>query len=355
MSGDFSAPSAPVPLMDILDAARFVPAAAAPAWRFRILDSNRVRIVVSLGGGSLFDRGHFATALAAGLLLETLRIAATGHGCVAIITTGEVRPDEVLAFDARFISQSYQTPDALYPCLTASRPSRKAFRTRALAAEEKAELEKAAGEAFECIWHDGARRRDAVAILRAVEQRCLEVPELTRSRYGGAAAKAMASLLARSHFGYRLACTAPGHGVLSLLGFDFSPGLCAGAHLSLAARTPPRHLLDYVRAGEALRRLTLTATQLGLAFDPSLTLLALLRSKNTDYLHSLYADLLGSSDLPDRVVWFGRIGERRSRDKAAPWSPRRALQDLIEPADAGAGESRRAPDALGQTGPVMIG
>jgi hypothetical protein len=102
---------------------------------------------------------------------------------------------------------------------------------------------------------------------------------------------------------------------------DLVPGLACAAHVALVAARPPAGIDDYVAAGRALQRFWLTATRLGLQFQPGYTPVIFARyaregraftasaramSHAQDVLARL-SRLLGAAEA-ERTVFMGRIG-----------------------------------------------
>jgi len=102
---------------------------------------------------------------------------------------------------------------------------------------------------------------------------------------------------------------------------DLIPGLACAAHCVLVAQRAPEALEDYVAAGRALQRFWLTATSLGLQFQPEYTPLAFARYaregvqfaasdraiQQAQAIRAALDRLLGS-DIAPRAVFMGRIG-----------------------------------------------
>ena len=102
---------------------------------------------------------------------------------------------------------------------------------------------------------------------------------------------------------------------------DLLPGLACAAHCMLVAKHAPAALEDYVAAGRALQRLWLTATRLGLQFQPQYTPLIFARYARTgvrfatsnralEHARQIQGalDRLLGSDVASRAVFAGRVG-----------------------------------------------
>src|SRR6185437_530693 len=102
---------------------------------------------------------------------------------------------------------------------------------------------------------------------------------------------------------------------------DLLPGLYCAAHVALMAATAPRVFDDYIAAGRALQRFWLTATRLGLQFQPEYTPLVFARYardgvrfsevpgavESAQAIRGRLERLLGESGAA-KAVFIGRIG-----------------------------------------------
>ena len=102
---------------------------------------------------------------------------------------------------------------------------------------------------------------------------------------------------------------------------DFVPGIACAAHCVLVAERAPATLDDYVAAGRALQRFWLTATSLGLQFQPQYTPLVFARYAREGVRFTTSAgaieqarrirvdvDKLLGPDVASRAMFMGRIG-----------------------------------------------
>jgi hypothetical protein len=122
---------------------------------------------------------------------------------------------------------------------------------------------------------------------------------------------------------------------------DLIPGLACAAHSVLVAQRTPVTLEDYVATGRALQRFWLTATSLGLQFQPQYTPLVFARyardavrfaasERALQQAQSIRAalDRLMGPDVAPRAVFMGRIGAGRPADAR---SVRLPLERLLQP------------------------
>jgi hypothetical protein len=127
--------------------------------------------------------------------------------------------------------------------------------------------------------------------------------------------------------------------VIPRIELDLVPGLACAAHVVLVAPDAPRTIDDYVAAGRALQRFWLTATSVGLQFQPEYTPLVFARYaregvpftgraaglRRASRVRAAVDRLLGA-DVAPRAVFMGRIGSGRA---AAARSLRLPLDRLL--------------------------
>jgi hypothetical protein len=109
--------------------------------------------------------------------------------------------------------------------------------------------------------------------------------------------------------------------IAARLELDLLPGLACAAHCVLVAPRPPAALEDYVAAGRAVQRFWLTATGLGLQFQPQYTPLVFARyardgvrfsatpdaMPQAEHILCVLEGLLGA-EVARRAMFMGRIG-----------------------------------------------
>ena len=351
-------------LLEILDLARWAPSGDnSQPWRFRVAGENCVDVIVPLERPSIFDHGHFATALSAGALLATLRQAASSHGYEVTITEGG-KTSSQLTYLATFVKNSAARNPALAEIIKKRSVCRTSYLTRPLRDDEKQALQTEAGEGFRVFWIEGPHKRSAVKVLCSAEKIRTFTPEVfqeyqrvidwknscSAEKMPGAAmglsraTQIFASLMFRSWSFHKLFNRVLGGYLVSLVTLDILPGFGCAAHFVLLADHPPETLRDHVKAGEAVQRVWLKATELGLVHQPAISPLAFARYAAEGRSFSAHPKALGwarevkaamKKMLEDRedlssVVWFGRIGEGQNQVSR---SLRRPLSDLIESSD----------------------
>jgi nitroreductase len=354
------------PLEEILDLARWAPSGDnVQPWRFAILDAAtvRVRLAAPLGGNPYEYRGGEPTLLALGMLLETLRIAASGWERSArweIVAASPSPTLRVTLAPAPGIAR-----DPLLAFVTLRSVDRLAYRRRMLTAAEVAALEAAAGARLRLEWHVARAERLALARLnaRATDIR-LRAPECfpihqhmidwthaqSPDRMPAAALGLPAAMLPMLR--WAMADWARMQRMNRLLGTggtalqtDILPGLAASAFF--LARRPAGaaapSLAQLLEEGAALQRVWLTATQLGLAMQPTLAMIAFAEHGARDAAFTADARLKGKARAlaaafwktlgaaPEEFAFVARIGEPRPRLHRVR-SVRLPLEALIEDA-----------------------
>ncbi len=278
----------------ILDLARWAPSGDnTQPWRFEIV--NDYQLVVhgfDTRDHCVYDLDGHPSQIALGALLETISIAATGHGLRASIQRRVDLPETTPTFDVSFEPDPQIQPDPLIPFITKRSVQRRPMRTRPLTPEEKRALEAAMGDAFRVLWLEGfgskwrtARLMFANARLRLTMREAYEVhrsviqwnarfsedkvPDqaigldpLTTRLMGWV----MQSWKRVEFFNTFLAGT-----LAPRIQLDLIPGIACAAHFVLMAEHEPRSIDDYVEAGRTLQRFWLTAARLGLQLQPEMT------------------------------------------------------------------------------------
>ena len=357
------APATPTPLRAIMDAARWAPSGDnAQTWRFEPAgpDELVVHLATEAGRNVYEYRGGEPSLLSGGMLLESLRIAATGQGRGTewhLESTGEPYRIRV-----SFPPRPGLAPDRLLAALPLRSVDRRAYRSRPLLPRELAALE-AAAPGLRVSWHLGirARRRFAGLGQRATDIR-LRIPEAFRvhqrvidwtrrhSPTGIPAAAVGLDRLTLRLMRWAMQSWPRMHGLNRLTGtlaaaaqLDLAPGLRCAGFFVLGAAEPmgeEDRTERLLRAGQEIQRFWLTATALGLAMQPNLATLifahygagglhftedAVARGKAVR-LAQAFREVTGAA--PDDVLFLGRIGEPRPRAPAAR-SGRRPLSDLL--------------------------
>lgn len=278
----------------ILDLARWAPSGDnTQPWRFEIVDERHVVVHgFDTRDHCVYDLDGHSSQIAVGALLETIAIAASGHGLQTHIVRRPDTPETHLLFDISFAADPGIQPNPLIPLIPLRSVQRRALRTRSLTSEEKQALAASAGQGWRVIWLEGpAGRWRAARLMFANAKLRLTLPEayavhrsviewnarFSEDRVPDQAVGldpltlklmrwVMQSWRRVEFFNTYLAGT-----LAPRIQLDLIPALACGAHFVIVAERPPETLDDHVAAGRAMQRFWLTATRLGLQLQPELT------------------------------------------------------------------------------------
>jgi hypothetical protein len=290
----------------------------------------------------IYDLDGHPSQLSVGALLETIALAATRYGLRAHIDRRADTPNDGPVFDVRLSEEPALAEDRLVPYIIERRVQRRPLHSRRLTEREKQDLASSVGEGFKWLWFERPRDRARVAWLNFASAKLrLTLPEAYRvhrdviewraksSERGipdaalGASAPtlmlmrwAMVSWERIAFLNRYLAGT-----VMPRIELDLVPGLACAAHCVLVADSAPRGIDDYIAAGRALQRFWLTATRLGLQFQPQYTPLIFARYAREGVRFATRDGAMGEAqrvrdavdrllghDAAPRAVFAGRIG-----------------------------------------------
>ena len=359
-------PSVRTEIEDILDLGRWAPSGDnRQPWRFRIRDVDSVEIeLVADPLPNLYDahRDGEPTWLAAGMLLETLRCAASlyGRGMDFAVLSGA--PASRLR--VQFPAAPELPADPLTGYISLRSVERRGFRRRPLTAAEKAALEASLPDDLAIDWHEGipalwrfgALNARATAIrLRAMEafevharvidwQRRLSPNRIPAGAVGlpGAMLPLMRWAMARRERMDLL--NRLGAAATTAWQLDRLPALRSAAFFVVRAagvsRAPTARPERLLRAGMGIQRFWLTATRLNLSVQPTLAPLIFAEHARAGLALSperalaprlgALAEAIEKLDHrpPEEVLFLGRIGERVPRLPSCR-STRLPLSELI--------------------------
>lgn len=328
----------------ILELARWAPSGDnTQPWRFEIKGEHEVVVHgFDTRDHCVYDLDGHPSQMALGALLETMRIAATGHGLRADVTRRAGMPDEKPTFDIHFVPDTTIQPSPLIPFITVRAVQRRPMSTRALTPEQKSLLEASVVPHYEIVWFEtpGARWKVAKILFNNAKLRLTmrEAYEMHRSVIEWNAqfsidkipdqavgvdpltAKLMQWVMRSwprvEFFNTWLAGT-----IMPRLQLDLIPGLACAAHFGLMAKKVPQTIDDYVAAGRALQRFWLEAARLGLWLQPEMTPLIFSRYNREQRVFTsnlsaralsvrLAADFKAfiGETFTNRLVFFGRVG-----------------------------------------------
>jgi len=359
------------PLTGVLDLARWAPSGDnTQPWRFAIEASDRVAVFGhDTRAHCVYDLDGHPSQISLGALLETIALAATRFGLDTRIERRHGSSDEAPIFDIRFLQAPGIAEDALVSQIRERRVQRRPLHLRRLSESDKAALERAVSGGFQIRWFEGASRTK-MAWLNFISAKIrLTIPEAYRVhrdviewRAGSSADRipdaalgasaptlmlmrwAMVSWKRLSFLNRYLAGT-----VAPRIELDLVPGIACAAHCVLVAERAPTSIDDYIATGRALQRFWLTATSLGLQFQPQYTPLVFARYARAGVRFSAIAhateqaeavraalDRLLGPDVASRAMFMGRIGAGKPAEAR---SMRLPLERLMQPDVDRKGES----------------
>lgn len=278
----------------ILNLARWAPSGDnTQPWRFEILDERHILVHgFDTREHCIYDLNGFGSQLAHGALVETISIAASGFQLRAEISrradTRETHP----LYDVKLYPVGQMPPDPLLPFIEHRCTQRRSLHIQSLTQREKQALATNLGNSYTVLWIEGWRGRWAISRLLFASARIrLTIPEaydvhraviqwnaqFSEDRMPDAAIGldpvtlrlmqwAMVSWKRVDFLNTYLA----GH-LFPRIELDLLPALRCAAHFVLIRNEEPQGIDDHVEAGRALQRFWLTATQLGLQFQPEMT------------------------------------------------------------------------------------
>jgi len=281
-------------LVRILELGRWAPSGDnTQPWRFEIVDDGLIRIHgFDTRDEVVYDFAGHASHIAHGALLETLRIAASAHGCAASWVLRPDGDDRQPVYELHVRRAEGLVVDPLFPFIEQRVVQRRPMRTTPLTAEQRRALAASVGDGYELRLFETFPARAAVARLlwdnALIRLTCPEAFEVHRQVIEWGArfsedripeqavgvdpltARLMRWVMkswARVDFfnKYLMGTVAP------RIQLDLLPALGCAAHLCLIARQRPASMLDYVGAGVAMQRLWLTAHAVGLHLQPEMT------------------------------------------------------------------------------------
>jgi hypothetical protein len=335
----------PEPARSVLDLARWAPSADnTQPWRFEVFDGYRFAVHFhDTSDHCVYDLDGRISQTAWGALLENIVIAASAHGCRAVLAERADCDQATPIHDVTLEPDASVRPDPLAPEVTARSTQRRPLSTSPLTRVERDALEASVAPAFRVIWTErlGARLRMARLLslngkLRLVLPEAFEVHrsviewnsaasedripdravgldplllKVTRWAFGS---WSRIEFLNRYLFGT----------VLARVELDYVPAILCAAHFALVAQAPLRSQADFIRGGRAVQRFWLTAEHLGLRFQPSVSPLVFARFEDdgrryTSSTHAMtlarkveseLSEMLGGTAVRAATVFAGRLG-----------------------------------------------
>ena len=363
----------------ILDHARWAPSGDnIQPWRFEIVDEDRVIVHLTTQPDDLYDyRDGEPTLLSGGILLESMRIAASRWG-LGLEWQYQGRQDSIHRIAVSLPKMPGIAADPLLSYLPLRSVDRRPYRLRRLTASQKARLAAAVGPDMQIEWHESLGQRWRMARLGAkatairlttpeafpIHRRVLDwehqysttgIPAAASGISGPSlwlmrwAMQSWPRMRLLNRFGGTLA------GALQM---DYLPGLFSAAFLTLrcTSRAPDRASL-LLESGGAIQRFWLTATALGLAVQPNLAPLCFAKHSMDKTVFTADRRLQNKAarfavlaerrvpGMSESMIFWGRLGTPQTRTPKVR-SVRRQLGELVvgavSPSEQGSSDRPRA-------------
>ncbi len=281
-------------LRQILDFARWAPSGDnTQPWRLEVAGDYLIRVHGhDTRDHVLYDFDGHPGHIAHGALLETLRIAATSFGLKASWTVASSGEHRTPIYDVTLAPDPTLKPDPLFASITTRTVQRRPMQTTALTDLQRQALLNAAGPDFTVELFEPLSQRLKIAKLlwnsAHIRLTCPEAYPVHRdiiewnARFSKdripdqavgvdpATSKLMKFVLESwervDFFNKYLLGTIPPR-----IQLDWLPAVCCAAHLLVRPNRAPTQLEDWVKLGETVQRIWLTAAAQGLHFQPEMT------------------------------------------------------------------------------------
>lgn len=328
----------------VLQAARWAPSGDnTQPWRFEVRGAGELIVHGrDTRDWCVYDLQGRASQIAVGALLETISIAASQEGLSARFELTPESTDTHPMVRVLFVTQASIAPDPLGQVIEKRCTQRRPLAWKALETHHRDALERSPGPGYRLVWLEGLTHKASMSKLLflnakirltiqeayAVHRRIIQwdagfsedrIPDRALGLNPVAVRLmkwAMQSWTRVEFLNRYLAGT-----LLPRIELDLLPGLGCAAHFFLVAEQPPSDLAGYLGAGRAMQRLWLTATALGLQFQPEMTPLIFSHYTRDAVpftrdepargqaakLRKGLGDLIGADNL-DASVFAGRIG-----------------------------------------------
>ncbi len=339
--------SSDTPVARILDLARWAPSGDnTQPWRFEILNAHNFLIHIhDTADWCVYDLDGRASQTAVGALLETIQIAASGEGLSADFNYKKSADAGYPVIEVELLDAPERSPDPLLPFIKIRCTQRRAFSTKPLTAFQKQQLEASVGEGFRLIWLEGTHNKWQMARLlfknaqiRLTIKEAYEVHkriidwnrQFSKDKIPEQAVGLDPVTIKLMHWAMQ-----SWERVQTLNKFfagtwlprfelDLIPALRCGAHFIIVSDSKLETSEQYFQGGRALQRFWLTATELGLQFQPEMT--PLIFSRYIAQAQTFTSDVKAASkaeqlsvqltelirDNAQQRVFMGRIGSGKS-------------------------------------------
>ena len=282
-------------ILKILDLARWAPSGDnTQPWRFQVDDDNHLVIHGhDTRGWCVYDFNGYASHMAHGALIETIGIAASGHGLDMQWSIRDGSSETRPLYDIFFVDAANgRREGSLRATIEKRSVQRRAMKRRKLSQQEISALTESTGTRYRTRFFQPLRQRISVARLlwgnariRLISPEAYEVHKRVIqwrerfSEYGipeqavgvdPLTARLMQWVMQswrRVEFFNRYF----GGTIVPRIELDLVPALACSAHVLLATDNRLDSLENRVRAGMAMQRFWLTASSLGLQVQPQMT------------------------------------------------------------------------------------
>ena len=159
--------SDPGAMAQILDLARWAPSGDnTQPWRFEVQDAAHLVVHGSdTRTHCVYDLDGHPSQISLGALIETIAIAASGHGLRVSIHRRDGLPETLPSFDLRFTPDPELRPSALISAIPLRSVQRRPYSARALTEAEKQALEASLGPGYQLRWFEGLASKWQMARL----------------------------------------------------------------------------------------------------------------------------------------------------------------------------------------------
>ncbi len=332
------------PIERIIDLARWAPSGDnTQPWRFELVDEAMFLVHAwDTRDQCVYDLDGRASQTAVGAMLETISIAASGEGLEVEFTRRPDVPETNPVFEVRFYPVPELKPSHLIPYIRTRVTQRRPFTPTPLTSKQMAELNAAVGSGYRVVWiSDRNRKWQMAKLLFQSANIRLTIPEayevhrrviqwdarFSEDRIPDQAVgldfvtlKIMRWAMhswKRVHMLNRYFAGT----LIPRVQLDLVPAMRCAAHFVIVSETELDDMDDYLEGGGALQRFWLTATALGLQFQPEMTPLIFSRyaSESMEFTSDNDAitaaqkiaveleGIIGDAKL-ERAVFMGRVG-----------------------------------------------
>ncbi len=352
---------------EIIELARWAPSGDnTQPWRFEIVDDKHMVVHgFDTRKDCVYDfRGH-GSHLAHGALLESISLAASGHGLKANISYRTESHAEHPLFDVIFTEEPNLHPDPLLLFIRDRSVQRRPYSTRSLTHDEKKTLTASVEPLYQIEWLEGLPLKLQMAKLlsRAGKLR-LSIPEAYEvhrkiiqwdAQYSEDRVPDQAigidkitlrlmRWVMKSWHRVDFFNTFLAGSLVPRIELDIIPAVACAAHFFIIAKDKPDSIMDYIQAGRVLQRFWLSATKLNLQLQPEMSPLIFRNyhfngvpvsiKKGADQAASEIAQKLNSlvknTDAGKEIVFMGRIGSGRKSSARSVRLPLERLKQITQ-------------------------